>query len=333
MGGNALKNTKTIRLPAGQYYLLVERIVKIVRQMLPEGTRVEIIPAYREKADFGDADILIANNPNVGSCLEQVVQRFSPNEVVRNGPVLSFDVDCFQVDFIRVPDETFDFSCNYFSFNDLGNLVGRIAHKMGFKFGHEGLRYVVRDGTHVFDEILVTKDFDPALRFLGYDPYRFHQGFETLEDIFRYTASTYRFNRQIYLLENRNHASRTRDRKRPTYRAFLEYCNKLPQVTEYAFNTDKSIYLSEAFVLFPGFQARYDDVLARFERRCEFRRRFNGRKVGNWLNMEGPELGRALKAIKVRMGGERELESFVLGASEETLKTKVLEIAARAGKT
>ena len=45
-----------------------------------------------------------------------------------------------QVDYIKSNLEDFDFSKNFFAFNDLGNLIGRIAAQASFSFGFDGLK-------------------------------------------------------------------------------------------------------------------------------------------------------------------------------------------------
>jgi hypothetical protein len=87
-----------------------------------------------------------------------------------------------------------------------------------------------RDGDYMFREILLTREYEAALFFLGYDPERFREGFENLEDIFKYVAGSRYFNRDIFLLENRNAQSRIRDRKRPTYTKFLTWCEDRPNL-------------------------------------------------------------------------------------------------------
>ena len=41
----------------------------------------------------------------------------------------------FQIDFIKVGEENWETSKNYFSYNDLGNLMGRLAQRLGVKYG------------------------------------------------------------------------------------------------------------------------------------------------------------------------------------------------------
>lgn len=42
-------------------------------------------------------------------------------------------------------NEHFNTSLEYLNWNDLGNLIGRIAHKFGLKYGHKGLLYIIKN--------------------------------------------------------------------------------------------------------------------------------------------------------------------------------------------
>ncbi|MFX7063789.1 hypothetical protein ABTH87_19220, partial [Acinetobacter baumannii] len=82
----------------------------------------------------------------------------------------------FQVDLIKTANTSFDFAARYFGLNDFGNLIGRIAHQFGAKFGHLGLLYPIRDvrnNSHLIAEICITSDFSEALDLLGYDAARY----------------------------------------------------------------------------------------------------------------------------------------------------------------
>src|SRR5690606_38413900 len=94
----------------------------------------------------------------------------------------------FQVDLISIPPESFDFARRYFRFSDLGNLIGRIARSTDTVLKHDGLYFQYRDGDLLYREILLTRDFDAALRYLGFEPDRYHDGFEDLDDVFEYVG-------------------------------------------------------------------------------------------------------------------------------------------------
>jgi hypothetical protein len=207
MGGKAIKGHETVRLAGDEYFAFQAQTLQTLRRLFP-GKRVEAIEAYRSKPDFGDLDILLESD---GYDPFKAAEALGSVETVRNGPVTSIGIvvpdrptagasPVFQVDLIRMEKEAFDYALAYFSFNDLGNLIGRTAHKGGTSHGHDGLWYYFRDGDYMFREILLTRDHDAALTYLGYEPARFKQGFEDLEEIFQYVAGSRYFNRDIHLL-------------------------------------------------------------------------------------------------------------------------------------
>lgn len=336
MGGNALKNTATRRLDRAAFERVSRDVVAGLEAAFPTA-RVAVIPAYATKADFGDVDVLVAAEDvdaqgGVEALKRLATTRFGATEQFRNGAVLSFDhrdaavsaEPGFQVDVIMQARESFDFALNYFSFNDLGNLIGRTAHKQGASFGHDGLWYVYRDGDYRFRDLLVTLDFDLALRFLGYDPARFHAGFDDLEAIFEYVAGSAFFNRGIFLLESRNYQSRVRDRKRKTYTGFLQWCEAHPDLPAFDYPDDKSQWLPRMFEWFPAFKLAYDRAAQDLARERAVRARFNGEYVAALTGLEGKELGMLMKRIKDGFGSAEALAAFVLAASDEELRARVL---------
>lgn len=244
MGGHALKDVGVVRLPARLYAVLAERVVvRLTDGVLFPGLHARAIPALRTKPDFGDLDVLVTH-PDQDWGFDEARRAaltavFRPTRVVPNGPVLSFDVAApgdeaapeyagrrFQVDLIRVPPESFAFALGYFSYNDLGNLLGRVARLHGFKLGHAGLFRPFRapgNESHFVRDILVTRDWSAALTFLGYDPGRWGQGFDTKDEMFAFVAGSHAFHPVAFPLEHRSHKARVRDRKRPTYTAFLQW--------------------------------------------------------------------------------------------------------------
>jgi len=211
MGGNALKQP-SVRLTKKSYALLAANCVAKLRLLYPNA-RVQDIASYRLKTDFGDLDVVLDaadyDPLEAAKALDAV-------EIVRSGTVTSMgikvrpeiallDGNVFQADLIKLDSEKFEFGLGYFSYNDLGSLIGRIARKMGLKFGHDGLWLPVRDGDYLCGQVLLTQDFERAVTFLGFDYARWKDGFDNLEDIFRYVSTGKRFSRNLYLLEHANH--------------------------------------------------------------------------------------------------------------------------------
>lgn len=292
MGGNAITNAK--RIMKEEYNDLC---VFFSDKLSEKGIIFHIIQAYETKESFGDMDILIQKDQEMFDFKNFVTSLFEFKEIFKNGDVISCNFNDFQIDFIFESEEDFDFCKGYFSFNDLGNLIGRIAHSLGFKFGHNGVWYCLRDGTHMFGELCLTKDFKTALEFFGFSYERYLQGFTNLIDIFEYVVNSPYFNRDLYPLEHRNHYARMRDRKRKTYNEFLKYCDSLPWEVDYI-RYGKEIYLQRAFSLFPDFKQRYDVLYATYHDAQLAKIKFNGELVGEWTGLKGKELGKFISYMK-----------------------------------
>lgn len=329
MGGNALASFGATRCSRDVALHVLEdfqlRFAQITGH-LGSAVRVAPIEAYRRKPDYGDLDVLVDS---------QVFQSMPPHALVealcsaygaalpwvKNGPVLSVGLplpvegQCLQLDLISTPAAEFDFSLSYFSWNDLGNLVGRVAHKMGLKFGHNGLWLPMRDGTNLHAELLVTRDFGRALTFLGFDAARWQEGFDCLDDIYQFVARGERFNPDIYPLEHRNHTARMRDKKRPVYMGFLRWIEAQPRLHRYPWQQDKSAYLPEVMAAFPALRVEYDRSLASLDQAKAVRACFNGQVVAAVTGLTGKSLGEFMAHFKREQGGG--MDSLPLLSAEQ----------------
>lgn len=338
MGGNALQ-VESVRLGAKRYRIVEQQVMHQLAQAFPE-RRIESVMAFAAKADFGDLDLLIAGG--CGYDPVAIAAALHATEVVKNGDVTSIgvkvDEGVFQIDLIQTPIASFDFCARYFGFNDMGNLLGRIAHKFGAKFGHLGLLYPIRDpenASHLITEVPITMDFDLALRLLGYDAEQYEimrrdGGFQSLTDIFAYVVSSPYFNRDIYLLENRNHASRIRDAKRPTYNAFLVWVDAQPVGSLPAWpwaeagsaqrEHQRQAFLHAAFSACPDFKLAYDAAMAQLQRKKTLKRRYNGTLASAVTGLSGKALGELMAGVRTSFQNEAAFEAFFLHASDDEIK-------------
>lgn len=315
MGGNAL-SFETRRVNREEYAQLVANIkAKLNAFGVMACTD---IPAYRTKPDFGDIDILVVSDkPNKDKWIKEL---FNPTEIHHNSNVFSFDYHGVQVDLIFTKLTEFQTSINYFSFNDLGNICGRVYHKMGLRFGHDGLTLIVRDDTQVVGEILLSQNIDEILKFGGYDPARFHEGFDTLEDIFKYAASTPYYNYEIFDLDNRNYRARTRDRKRPTYTKFLLWAQENVTENGYEWNSNKAAYLPRILYTF-GKLDEYTDMLKKHFQNLDIKAKFNGELVMKLTGLSGKELGAFMTEFKEKFSKDDMSKMTETMIKEEILNT------------
>jgi hypothetical protein len=328
MGGNALSVT-AVRLTKSNFERVSTECVQRLQACMP-GSRVSVIPSYRAKPDFGDCDILVSAT---GFDRDAAAAALDATEVVPNGPTTSMGVavreGVFQVDLIVADDAAFDYAFAYMSFNDLGNLIGRTAHRAGLAHKDNGLWYFVRDdGGYKFREICLTRDYDQALAFLGYDPARFHSGFDKLEEIFEYVAGSRFFNRDIFLLENRNAKARIRDRKRHTYMSFLRWCDERPNLPAYQYPDDKAVWLPRIAAHFPHFEGEYQQALADRAAEHSSKERYNGEWVAGLTGLAGKALGALMKNVKDSFESPDAMRQFILASTDEQLAARVHRVRA-----
>lgn len=307
MGGQAIKNTPVRRYQRAEYEQLKAEVLAQLHADFP-ARKLAAIPAYRQKESFGDLDILFETTGLTLDLSTYLQERFQTQEIVRNSHVFSFAYQEFQIDLIGSSSEDFDISLHYFSWNDLGNIIGRIYHKMGFKYGHDGLHFIFKADNYQFGEVCLSKEIRPILAFADLDAECFLAGFDTLEAIFQYATSSSFFNKDIYLLENRNHASRIRDRKRPTYNALLKWLETQTDLASYPWATvreqggrqTKTLFLERAFEFFPAFQQQYLNKQQEFAVWQTVREKFNGRLVQAWTGLENQALGQLMQRLKAQ---------------------------------
>lgn len=310
MGGNALKNCVTRRYGADEYFQLDHKVFMKLAPLFGE-TQVSVytIDAYRAKESFGDLDILLGCGDLPSDWVQRIVEEFKPKEWVKNGNVLSFEFKEFQIDIINTPVKEFETSKNYFAWNDLGNLLGRLAASMNLKLGHDGLSYVWKEGTQQFKKEVISTNWETICNVLGVSYARYCEGFDELQDIFEFVVSSPFFNKEIFLLENRNNYARTRDKKRPTYTKFLTWIESYEETIEQNANEDvdnwhkqegsgKSHWLPYLFRGIEGFEETYIRVNAEWEFEKGFKVRYNGDVVRTVTGLDKQELGKFMKWVR-----------------------------------
>ena len=317
MGGNALKDVETRRYDADEYYRLRCEVEDKLMELFPL-CRTAVLRAYKNKPTFGDMDILIDSKFLPDHYIEMIDDDFSPRQIFKNGNCLSFEYKQFQIDLIITTPDEFNTSRQYYSFNDLGNLLGRVAHSMGLKLGHDGLSFNWRIDTYQFRNKVLLTEFKDILLVLGYSWSRYSDGFDDLTDIFEFVVSSPFFNKEIFMLENRNHTSRVRDTKRKTYTQFLEWLETKEDLPAYPKKADKSEWLPYLFEKINGFQKLYDGVMVEWNNAVLYKIKFNGNIVREITGLDGKELGEFMKYTKMYHPCLYDID-FVLTADEQTI--------------
>lgn len=323
MGGLALKSTYTRRYSREEFDVASDKLVNILRQTFK---RVEVPLFYSTKESFGDIDIIISmdDNSNVfGNMHSYITQTFMPNEIFHNGNAWSFDYKEIQVDLITCSAADFDSNYHYLAFNDLGNFIGRIAQKLGLKYGQEGLWYNHYFKDQKIGSVMISKDYPKIFEFLGFDYSEWQKGFSTLEDIFEYVIKNQYFDAEMFELKNLNKINRERNIKRKSYMSFLAYIAEHYSDKSYEFE-DKAISVARANKFFP--EARMTEKMRELEylecKKLYIKSKFSGDVIMRRYGIKGKELGRALTSFKDYFGSSEEYDKFLLDETTDKIYEK-----------
>jgi len=328
MGGNALKNTHTVRKITSEYKVITREIFNKIY----EHTTFEpyLVKCYRNKETHGDADILIKTNENnnAENILKFIKDTFHPNEYLKNGNVISFNYEDFQIDFILIAEEMWGISKDFFDFDSSGNIMGKTFHKFGLSYGWNGLFYKFRNfNGRLSQNILISNNSRKIFEFADYDYDRYLQGFETLEDIMRFTINTKYFDAQIFQMSNLKSIDKKRNRKRKSYHIFLKYLEDNNIDVRYDFHSDKELYLPMIDNAFPEADLigkLYDFKIKDRESKI-LSQKFNGDIVMSWLpDLVGKELGHAITNFKKSFEFEDDYREFILNASFDLIKKEFM---------
>jgi hypothetical protein len=143
----------------------------------------------------------------------------------------------FQVDFIATPTPlALDAARFYFSYGDVGAIIGRLTNHYSLKFGDIGLFCDVLEHTvnpsclfdvrHTVGKLVLSSDPRAICSFLGLDFAFWERAIPTLPagewvPIFKWVEASPLFERRIFASLNSDH--RARFSMRPFYRQFVEY--------------------------------------------------------------------------------------------------------------
>ena len=329
MGGSALAKFGVERIDTPELELELKNILKMLQFNCP-GVLFEPIRWYSTKPNHGDIDILYTlkdSNVNVSDVLKNVLEGYNPigHFSDPNSLCFSFVWKCksgakVQTDLIYTPVESYDFAHCYYSYNDLGNLLGVLFKAGGIKLGHQGLIYTLTVDTRHIADIVISLDWEAALNVLGYSNYHTTK-FSSLEDIFKFVSDNKYFSPHYYSLPNRCHASRIRDKKRKTYMEFLSWLDARTFKKGKALEPD--VILKRCFRLFPDFKLRYDAVIQRDKENMVYKSKFSGDVVSKVTGLTTKELGRFMEALRKSFGDK--LRTFVLSANKAEIEKMIRE--------
>jgi len=340
MGGNLLKtwNLPEKRIPTDEYNRIKDELLNKFQQdrsisrlvgpssiKLVGSSRGVVAPCIRNKETHGDLDIIMGSYQDSDVVVEwrseqdfgKYLEKEFGYKPFKNSNVYSFPYDGFQVDVTFHPMSEFNMAVDYSSWGDLGNIMGRVFHKMGLHFGHSGLSFWIRQGLfdnnlqwsdsdHIYDKVVLTRDMQEICAIGGFDYNRWNQGFDTEQDAFDFVVDSKYFDPDLFKLENLNHTNRTRNRKRGMYMRFMEYVAISDKVGEpFRSNHEYSLMM----------QCKYSQLqhaIAEFRLLYEvdkvIKEKVNGKLVMQWLDLsenDGKLVGQIMNKV-------RELDKYKL---------------------
>lgn len=325
MGGNIFKDEhKVVRLSSKEYFEMVEEILPLLAKT-ETGVEYHPVQAVYEKSDYGDMDIIVnTDDPDIKQKHVDALTALNL-PVSRNGEVISFLYKQFQIDLIFVSPISHEYSKNYFSWNDLGNLIGRLSKKLGFKHGHQGLMYVQRDGDVVLKNHMLSYDYLTIVKILELDVEKFKQGFNNTLEMFEWLSKSPYFDPEVFKFENLNHINRVRDRKRKVYNDFLNWCLSFERPADVVVKEPPLKHLREKFVLelFPEFKSEVYTLYLDVAIKRAVAQKFNGKVVMKLVpELSGKELGGFLEYYKQSVDM---FIPYVLNVKQEELEEDILK--------
>lgn len=261
------------------------------------------------KETFGDLDVLVDStyvNNNFEKYIRDGFEKhgIEVQGVVQNSNVYSFSIGNKQVDFVTL-NTNLSMAFHYYSNNDFGNLLGRIARNLGLKLGYNGLLLVIRDGDHYINEIKLTHDFKSILEFLGFESsdidfyFKLPGGFNDFEELYRFVTRSKYFDGSKYDLDQLNQINRIRNLKRKTYMDFIDFLDNNPELKNK--RPDDFIhqpYFQLEAVLRFGVSSSYIRAIYEVEENKYYSSKFNGNIVKEITRFDGKVLGEFISKFK-----------------------------------
>ncbi|MEO5928370.1 MAG: hypothetical protein ABIR47_00420 [Candidatus Kapaibacterium sp.] len=306
MGGNALKTVETRRYSTAE----LERAIELARERLEArfpGIGARPVKWFSTKETHGDLDLLVfpPDAEEFARDLRDALKEdFGAAEIVRNGDVWSFNFNDLQVDLVVCRPEDRDIATAWYSYNDLSVLVGRIYRFWHLKWSPRGLFYpLFAEGTSVrLDDIFISKDVSRIFAMMGYD-YEWHRrGFSTMDDVFRFIASSEKFSRECCDPKYMSNDVRVRDNKRVNVQLFDEWLRGHATPDFPRPSHRETIAMVER--AFP--ESHLGEEIARLEAEHSLRKdvsaRFNGRHIIEEFGLEGKAIGEAMAKFRNHFG-------------------------------
>jgi hypothetical protein len=235
MGGNALKNVKTIRLKKSLYDQ-VKTDIQRVCEAYSSTFRISFAFDLPNKLDFGDVDVLYEVVDPSFKIATFIEDAFHPVETFKSGDIVSFaypvgNDEYAQVDFNKCTQ--MEFAQMYYSYGDANAILGHLLKYNGLGLCPEGLYMIPVPETvfpddeerrmkfphqHYHQKMIISSDRLQVLNYLGVDARWMEGAYTDPTEIMDAIIRCRFFHQQKYRFLNK--ASRQRS-FRPFYHAFL----------------------------------------------------------------------------------------------------------------
>ena len=317
MGGHALKQVQTLRLEKADY----ENVKHKIAELLAPYLQIQFLYEVPNKKDFGDLDILydISENQNYIVIYDLVKELFHPKEIVKNGSVLSFSYlinkekdTYFQIDLIK--SHNFQMDLFYYSYGDLGGILGRITKYYGMTYGNPGLwinnienhmieRYVEKNNQKydknkiskiIHEKIILTENPEEICVYMGLDYEKWKSGFNNSKEIYDFVIQSPFFQSKLFEVNTLNHEHMKRYNERPMYHEFVDYVNLQNNKKEEVKRDKNKDY--EALIYFHKLN-ELEKLIEKNILQNERKEKFNGHIIQEYIkkdlkkNIENKELG------------------------------------------
>lgn len=306
------------RMPHADYLVRERAVRRSLDRIL--GGAYRIPRYYGDKTDFGDMDIIVPEHPEWPAMRKEIAADLGIVTSKTAGRLYSTVFDGLQTDFFVVAACFVDSTYNYMSFNDLGNLLGRIFRRFNLKYGEEGLSYTFRraDSSHYKADLPVTQDFARICAFLKLDHAAWIEGFATLTALYEWVIASPYFSVAPYLDDVKGAMTR-RTQNRSTIVSFIDFLRERGISSRPEFE-ERTAYLPMIVASFPdaGLEAQITAELDLEQRAGTIAAKFNGKLVMRLRpELSGHALAEFIIAFKRSFP---DFEAFVLTAPSEDIE-------------
>lgn len=304
MGGNHFGNGIMPRMSTELYR---RRCVFVTNALRPHTKACGIPRCFSDKLDHGDIDVICFPKP-----ADPLIRDFPWVKKV-DGPFL-FCEDTegpFQCDLTETASlECFDFSLQWHSYSDVGNIVGRIVRSMGLTFCENGVEMRLEEKKQRFATLMLSCQWDHVMAFIGFDAVRFRHGFDTDVQMFEWVCDNTNnfFQPRTYVRPTEhNSALRRKLTVRPVHARFIQYVRQRYAIAE---DDDEPLppKLDQAAICqhaLDHFDCRneYERLCQKERRLWEWRKFMSAERIQKWIDdprCEGRALGDLMNAARLQ---------------------------------